>query len=56
MKTVHENYWCSSRIACQEKGTDCILRIFLSNDKNPLYLSIISTLHFFEDQSDQGMT
>ena len=28
-KKVHENYWCCSSIACQEKGTDWILRILL---------------------------
>ena len=27
-KNVHENYWCCSSIACQEKRTDWILRIF----------------------------
>ena len=37
MKKVHENYWCSS-IACQEKRTHWILRIFTFTDKNPLYL------------------
>ena len=44
---VQETYWCSSSIACQEKRTDCILTIFTFNDKNPLYLPIISTLQFF---------
>ena len=38
------------------KKTDWILRIFTFNDKNPLYLPKISTLHFFEGQSDQGVT
>ena len=33
--------------ACQEKRTDWILWIFTFNDKNPLYLPIISTLQFF---------
>ena len=33
--------------ACQEKRTDWVLRIFTFNDKNPLYLPIISTLQFF---------
>ena len=56
MKKVHENYWCSSSIACQEKRTDCVLRILLFIDKNPSYLPIILTLHFFEGQSDQGVT
>ena len=55
-KKVHETYWCSSSIACQEKRTDWILRIFTCNEKNPLYLPIISTLQFFEGQSDQGVT
>ena len=55
-KKVHENYWCCSSIACQEKGTDWILRIFTFNDKNRLYLPIISTLQFFEGQSDQAVT
>ena len=44
---VHEIYWCSSSIACQEKRTDWILRIFTFNDKNPSYLPIILTLQFF---------
>ena len=35
--------------------TDWILRIFTFNDKNPLYLPIILTLHFFDGQSDQGV-
>ena len=33
-KKVHENYWFCSSIACQEKGTDWIIRIFTFNDKN----------------------
>ena len=32
-----------------------IIRIFTFNDKNPLYLPIILTLHFFDGQSDQGV-
>ena len=52
-KKVHENFWCYSSIACQENGTDWIPRIFTFNDKNRLYLPIISTLMFFEGQSDQ---
>ena len=55
-KKVHENYWCCSGIACQEKETDRILRIFTFNDKNQLYLPIFLALHFFEGQSDQGVT
>ena len=55
-KKVHENYWCCSSIACQEKGTDRILRIFTFNDKNQLYLPIFLALHFFEGQSDRGVT
>ena len=43
-------------IACKEKRTDWILRIFTFNDKNPLYLPLISTLQFFKGQSDQGVT
>ena len=31
-------------------------RIFTINDKNPVYLPIISTLHFFEVESDQRVT
>ena len=46
----------SAAIARQEKRTDCILRIFTFKDKSPLYLPIISTLRFFEDQSNQGVT
>ena len=34
-------------LVCQEKRTDWILRILAFNDKNPLYLPIISTLQFF---------
>ena len=56
IKKFHEPDWCSSSIAYQEKRTDCILRIFTFNDKNSLYLPIILTLHFFEGQSDQGVT
>ena len=55
IKKVHENYCCSRNIACQVKRTDWILRIFTFNDKNPLYLPIILTLHFFDGQSDQGV-
>ena len=43
-------------IACKEKTTDWILRIFTFNDKNPLYLPLISTLQFFKVQSAQGVT
>ena len=46
IKKIHEN-WCSSSIACQDKRTDWILRIFTINDKNPLYLPIILTLQIF---------
>ena len=55
IKKVPENYWCCSSIACQEKRTDWILRIFTFNDKNRLYLPIISTRQFFGSQSDQGI-
>ena len=55
-KKVHENYWSCSSIACQEKGTDRIFRIFTFNNKNRLYLPVFLTLHFVEDQSDQGVT
>ena len=47
LKMIHENNWCSSSIACQNKRTDWMLRIFTINDKNPLYLPIISTLQNF---------
>ena len=56
IKKVHETYWCPSSIAYQEKKTDCVLKIFTFNDKNPLYLPIVSILHFFEGQSDLGVT
>ena len=46
-KKICETYWCSGSIACWEKRTDWILRIFTFNDKKPLYLPIISTLQFF---------
>ena len=49
---VHENYWCCSSIAYQVKETDWILRIFTFNEKNRLYFPIISTLMFFEGQSN----
>ena len=47
IKKVWETYWCSSRIAFQEKRRDWILRIFTFSDRNPLNLCIISTLQFF---------
>ena len=57
IKKVYENYWCSSSKAFQKKRrTNWILRIFTINDKNPLYLPIISTLQFFEVESDQRVT
>ena len=57
MKKVQETYWCSSSIACLEKRTDWILRIFTFNDKSSLYFPIISTVQFFfEGQTDQGVT
>ena len=56
IKKVDETYWCSSSTAYQETKTDRILRIFTFDDKNLFYLPIISTLHIFEDQSDQGVT
>ena len=46
IKRFYETYRCTSSMACQEKRTDWILRIFTLNDKNPLYLPIISTLQF----------
>ena len=56
-KRVHERvHWCSSSIACQEKRTDWILRIFTFTDTNPSYLPIISALQFFEGQGNQGVT
>ena len=51
-KKIDETYWSSSIVACQGKRTDCILRVFTCNEKNLLYLPIISILQFFEDQSD----
>ena len=45
-KKVHENYWCCSSIACQEIGTDRILRIFTFNDKNQLSPHIFDTSFF----------
>ena len=50
-KRVLESYWCSSSIVWQEKRADWILRIFTFNDKNALYLPIITTLQsFFQGQ------
>ena len=56
IKKVHETYRCSSSTAYQEKRTNWILRIFTFNNKNPLYLTLISTLHFSEGQSDNEVT
>ena len=56
IKKVHETFWYSCSIACKEKKTDWIVRIFTFNDKNPSYHSLISTLQFFEGQSDQGVS
>ena len=56
IKKVHKTYWCPSSIAYQEKKIDCVLKIFTFNDKNPLYLPIVLILHFFEGQSDLGVT
>ena len=47
VKKVQETYRCSSRVACEEKIRDWILRIFTLNDKNSLNLCIISILQFF---------
>ena len=49
IKKVHEISCCSSSTAYQEKSTGWILIIFTSNDKNPLYLPLICTLHFFKE-------
>ena len=54
-KKVHETYWFSRNIACHEKRTYWIIRIFTFNDKNPLYLPIISR-ELFEGQSDTRVT
>ena len=43
-------------MACKEKRTDWILRIFTFNDKNLLYLPLILKIQFFlEGQNDQGV-
>ena len=47
IKKVQETYWCSSKIAFQEKRRGWILRIFSFNGKNPLNLCKISTHQFF---------
>ena len=47
IKMVHEIYWRSSSITCEEEKRNWILRIFTSNDKNLLNFCIISTLQFF---------
>ena len=47
IKKVLQNYWCSSSIACQEKRAVWILRISTFNEKNALYLPIITTLQSF---------
>ena len=44
-KKVHKTYWCSSSITYQEKRRDWILRIFTCNEKDTLYLPIISISH-----------
>ena len=33
-RKVHEYYWCSSNIACQEKEQIGFLKYFFFNDKN----------------------
>ena len=55
-KKVNESCSYSCSITCKVKRKDWILIIFRFNDKNPLYLHLISTLHFFEGQSDQRVT
>ena len=40
----------------KKKRTNWILRIFTFNNKNLLYLTLISTLHFCDGHSDQGVT
>ena len=47
IKKVNETCCCSCSRACKEKKTGWILRIFTFNDKNLLYLPLISTLQFF---------
>ena len=43
-------------MACKGKRTGWILRIFIFNDKNLLYLPLISKIQFFlEGQNDQGV-
>ena len=46
-KKFYQTCWQSFSIACKEKRTNWILRIFTFNDKNPLYISLILTLQFF---------
>ena len=40
---------CQKKKKKRKKRTDLIFRIVNFNDKNPLYLLLISTLQFFED-------
>ena len=47
IKKVHETCWHSRSIACKEKRTDWIIRIFTFNNKKPLYFSLIMKLQFF---------
>ena len=54
IKNVLETYFYSSSIACQKKRADWILRIFTFNDKNALYLPIITTRLFLR-VGDQGL-
>ena len=56
IKKVRESFWCSCSITCKGKRTDWILKIFTFNNKNPLYLPLISTLQFFEGQRHKGLT
>ena len=46
-KKVHETYWCSSSITCQEKGQDWILRILTFDDKKSFISPHISARQFF---------
>ena len=55
IKKLHETCHYSRSIARKEKRKTEYLEYYFFNDKNPLYLPLISTLQFFEGQSDQGV-
>ena len=60
LKSVNENYWCSSSAACQEKKTDWTPRLFSFDKSQMIKVHYISPqfwhFSFSEAQNDQGVT